>query len=51
MRLWHEALTKKPDNSPEWGNKELSCREVTEQPLQENAGLLGEGLAAINENE
>ena len=51
MRLWHEALTKKPDNSPEWGNKELSCREVTEQTLQENAGLLGEGLAGINENE
>ena len=51
MRLWHEVFKTKPDNSPDWGNKELSCREVTEQPLQENAGLLGEGLAAINENE
>ena len=51
MRIWHQVFTKTPGDSPEWGNKELSCREVTEQPSQENGGLLGERLAAINENE
>ena len=51
MRIWQEVFTKKPGDSPEWSNKELSCREVIEQPSQENEGLLGERLAAINENE
>ena len=51
MRIWHQVFTKTPGDSPEWGNRELSCREVTEQPSQENGGLLGERLAAISENE
>ena len=52
MRIWHQVFKKAPGDSPEWGNRELpSCREVTEQPSQEDGGLLGERLAAISENE
>ena len=43
MRIWNEGWAKKPEYTP---NQELP---VTEHQLEDNADLLGEGLASIDQ--